>query len=1006
MPKTNKVSQKKWVKGVNAAATRYAQPPGSFPRSSNLLMTKRGGLITCDGTQLISAFNGIIQPLSANFGPITETFLFMPTGLASAYYGIYKDFNSHLGAPSSLVAADGGGGGNLSAGTYQWQVTALDGAGGETNGSNNQSLVLAANHKGSLTWTAVTFATGYNVYRTVAGGTTKFLVNTTGPVTTNSYTDNIADINLGTQVLPTVDTTQVSQFVKLVTPSYNVTNIVKEFPADLPPLLDGTGGGFGGGGGPNPISGQKPPQPTGGIAGNISPLPQIVQFTDKMILALGNGFAPYQSDGTGGGTIALVNNFTASYPARANSNPQVIGDLMTLASVLYKASQGGTTASVAPAFNTTKGATTADGSVIWVSQGNISSVPAPRGAAHAIVYAGSLWIFNTSPTTTADDFDGPSCLKMSDLNNPNSWNPLNIAFLEKDDGTQGMGLATFTIAEAGIPPTGSLIAFKSFSTFQINGVFGSSSFSIQRAQTDLGCMAPRSIQFVPGFGIMRLAHLGIAVFDGVRDRLISEEIRPYLFGGQTDIQPADWNFIWASKGSQVANPPMYVCAIPTYIAAGSLTGPVVAAVATNTAGPNLAGQGANAGFGGQLWVNPNNITSLVSYATQAASGHTFQDGLAATHFGFGIGFTPPGITVTFEAFSSTVGASVTVSLFKNGVLAGTPKRIFLTTSNAVYTAGNASDLWGTTWTSGDINNVNFGFVIQVNTLSNGTNPDCSVRNGNISIGSAITIPNGSYFFQVVKYDVNGIRTVTTEQGPFTLGPGSGNGYQVTVPAPNPGDLKYRVYFGIGTGGENQFSEFPATQLTFTSSVPGSPTAGFATSSNGELTRLLCYDLVLKGWIIVDLPFSIFTLKQYRSQGTIPITTMSGYYDGAFRRWQAGDKTWDAGSLNPIISWKVRTPEVFGRDASDRVYFRQLVINGQGNPGGMQAQTNIDGISQNQLSTKNVTVTPMGGNQFIAYAEIGLTGVDAHSDINGTGQIEIDSVDWLAVVKAIRGRITV
>jgi hypothetical protein len=161
---------------------------------------------------------------------------------------------------------------------------------------------------------------------------------------------------------------------------------------------------------------------------------------------------------------------------------------------------------------------------------------------------------------------------MSDSNNPNSWTNANSAFLGKDDGTQITGMATFTIAESGIIPTGSLVVFKEYNTYQITGVFGSSNFSIQQAQTDMGCIAPGTIQFVPGFGIVRLTHLGWAVFDGVRDRLLSEELRPYLFldtsqqylgasgSSSTDISSLDWAYAYRCAGFQTSTPALY-CAI-------------------------------------------------------------------------------------------------------------------------------------------------------------------------------------------------------------------------------------------------------------------------------------------------------------------------------------------------------------------------------------------------------------------------------------------------------------
>jgi hypothetical protein len=840
---------------------------------------------------LISAFQGAVQPPSANFGPLTEIFLYEPIGLPNSYYAIAKDFQTHLGAPTGLVAADGGAGGLLSAGTYLYVVTAIDGAGGETNGSASSSVVLAANHRGSLTWTAVSKATGYNVYRTTAGGGTLLLVNGATPVLTNSYLDNVPDASLGTQQPPGSDSTQVSQFYKIPATSYDATNIIFTFPADFLPQKDGTPGGSGGGtgrpggggAGTTPTSGNQPPTPSGGVVGNISPIPLIIQFKNLMVLLLGNGIVPYTSDGTTPNTIPITNNFQASYAARTASTPQNVGDQISVTigptNYIFTATQAGTTsAGGAPAFSATLGSIVADGTVYWKNTGAVAAVTPPRGAAHGIIYAGSLWIGNTFPATTADNFDGPSCLKMSDLNNPNSWNPLNVAFLDRDDGTQITGMATFTIAESGIPPVGSLVVFKDFSTFQINGVFGASNFSIQRAQTDMGCTAPRTIQFVPGFGIVRMTHLGIAMFDGVRDRLISEEVRPYIFGGQPDIVQADWNYIWFSKGAMTTNPPMYCCAIPL-----------------------------------QTIITESNPSLTFSLSTVLDAAH--------------------------------------------------------------------------------------------------------------SLGS------GNFFVTVSGIDINGTTTFTnigTEQNIVSF---FNQSIQVNLPSnpPGLGPLfdKWRVFINLsglgGPGSENYYADFPGTATTVALQRPlgmaGGVTPYFLGGTGtdlGQMTRLLCYDLVLKAWTIIDLPFPIAALKQFRTIGSIPITVMTGFNDSGVRRWLGGaglDTTWDAGAINAgapdnLVHIRVRSPEVYGKDASDRVYFRQLAIRGTGSPASLQAQVTVNGIVNGELAVRSVSVLPMGGGEFTGYLDIGQTGVDAHVDLFGSGPMEIQSIDWLAVAKAIRGKVMV
>lgn len=860
MPKSNKVTQRKWVKGVNAAAMPYAQPPGSFPRASNYIYHRRGSLTTCDGTKLISSFNGAVQPASANLGPLTEIAIFQPQGAAANYFAIAKDYNTHLAAPVGLAVVDDAAAGVLN-GAYRWKVTALDGTGGETTVSSEVTHTVAASHKADVSWTAVTNATGYNIYRThVSGASGTELLS--GTSATNSYVDNIADGALGAAP-PAANTTQVCQFYIVPVTSYGAANIIKTFPADaLPNPGYDTGRGGWGGSGPGTTSGNQPPTAAGGILGNLSSIPQILQFNNLMILILGNGVTPYSSDGTAGNTVVLANTFQASYGARAASTVQNIGDqiAVTISSVnyIFTATQAGTTGSGgAPAFSANLGSIVVDGTVYWKNTGAVAASTAPRGAAHGIVYAGSLWVANTSPTTTSDNFDGPSCLKMSDLNNPNSWNPLNVAFLDRDDGTQVTGLATFTLAESGIPPTGSLVVFKDFSTFQVNGVFGASNFSIQRAQTDLGCVAPRSIQFIPGYGIGRMTHLGVAIFDGVRDRLLSEEIRPYIFGGQSDIAATDWNYIYFSKACQTSQPPMYCCAVP---------------------------------------IVPNNM--------------------------------------------ALAGGSVSAT-------------------------------------------ANLG----------------------------ATLPAGSYYIRIQEIFGNGTTFLTSEIGPVVIG--THQQITVSLPPSSPGVYKWRIFFGVGSSNETQYQDFAPN--AYLPNVTASGITGSFTSLNGQLNRLLCYDLVLKAWAIIDLPFPISVLKQFRIAGSIPIQVLGGFSDGALRRWLAGaglDPAWDAGATNAgapdlQVRANVRGPELFGKEASSRVYFRQLEIRGVTSPATMAVQVTANGLSGSiQTPLLYVSATQFASGEFAAYLDIGLTALDAYATLYTTGPTEIQSLDWLAAPKASRARVAV
>ena len=93
---------------------------------------------------------------------------------------------------------------------------------------------------------------------------------------------------------------------------------------------------------------------------------------------------------------------------------------------------------------------------------------------------------------------------------------------------------------------------------------------------------------------------------------------------------------------------------------------------------------------------------------------------------------------------------------------------------------------------------------------------------------------------------------------------------------------------------------------------------------GGLTRIFCYDLVLKQWAVVDLPFAISCVKQIRSPGTIPITVAGGASDATLRRFFAGDLLWDDGSQ---VQWSFRAAELFQEGGSAKMFYRRLVLRG-------------------------------------------------------------------------------
>jgi len=183
------------------------------------------------------------------------------------------------------------------------------------------------------------------------------------------------------------------------------------------------------------------------------------------------------------------------------------------------------------------------------------------GAQWMVVHQNSVWAWNTAQTTSI--YDGPSSLRQSDVENFHSWPVGNQLFVAKDDGQRGTGIGVFTIAEAGISPDNVLVLFKDFSTYIATGAFGAGAApTIVQVKTDMGCIAGRSVQFIPNYGMVRLTHRGFALFNGLNDQVISDNIRPYIFG-RGDITPLNYAMVSRSVATQSQNPPLYICACPS-----------------------------------------------------------------------------------------------------------------------------------------------------------------------------------------------------------------------------------------------------------------------------------------------------------------------------------------------------------------------------------------------------------------------------------------------------------
>ncbi|PWT72279.1 MAG: hypothetical protein C5B60_09770 [Chloroflexi bacterium] len=920
------VLQTRWLRGLNAAFSIFSQPPNSLPRLSNLVLTRRGSLQTVDGSRIVSSY-GNLGPLPwdpIDRGMWKEIFYYQPNDHPerTGYYGLREEphFPQLVGFTSgpthSVVSVPGA----VALGTVTLSVTVADGVGGETPLSPAVTVTVGAGQGVHLTVFRVLNAAGYNVYvlrngvweRLIPIGSTNPFATVTvvnpippptpwppppsnvsfvlaaGVASNPTATPPIVGIEVpggphaGNIAPSSTNTTQSCNFIKIPVDGtgWNYAfDLIYTFPADLLPNPGGSGSGQRiGGAAPGPQGGGGSAGTiNGGVLGIISPIPQIIQFADLMFLALGNGIVPFESVGLPGpnNTKPIFNTFQATIPGWQPQIGYIIGDQIAAAEgtnnptgtpqFIFTAIQGGISAAgVGPNFPATLDKTVADGQVIWKNIGVLVTPPTPRGAAHVEVYAGSLWVANTSPVFLPQfPSDGPSAIWMSDANNPNSWNPLNTAQINRDDGTEIMGLKAFAVAEAGIITQQQLVVFKNFTTYLINGVFGAADFAIQQCETDQGCIAPRTIQFVPGFGLMRLTHLGVSAFDGVKDTLFSTEIYPYLFGdlNQPDIKPIDWAFAYFSKAAQVADPPMYIMACPVLGDNCQLLGSLPAAQ----------------------------------------------------------------------------------------------------------------------------------FTIAVHSQPNGVVPP--------------QFPPGTYFFRITLRGPLMETAISPELGPITI-PGNVMNQpptalpyftvQSSLPLPT-GYTGWRVYWGSnGPGSETHYQdtgpEMASPSFT-TLQFPGTTITGTPLGLSGTMTRIFCFDLTLKCWTIVDLPFSISVLKQFRIMGQPPVVISGGFWDTTVRRlFSHGIPDWDG----VPIDWFMRTTEVYDQGGDVRIHYRRLRIRGSG-LGPVIVLPNYDGFDGVPLPA---LFRALGSNQFQAEAGLMSQAVNCHADISGSGPVLIDSVDFHAVPTAI------
>jgi len=585
------IRQSNFSKGLDAATQVFAKAQQAIvQRISNLIYTVRGALQTVPGTKVLAAYNGSVNPSSGIIVLGMSAFPSSPLALPSIILLVNNP--NHIATPGipTLTAATGG---TLTPGlTYAYRIVASDPSGLHTTAAGpEQTITLGAGKTAvQISWTAVPGAAFYQVWGRSPGAENRYgspIITADTNVVPTSFTDDGTTLTVvGT--LPVVDNGTTKTSLVNINPvwdgstpiSYTSGNMFSSYPLIqvLSPFQQ-TPGRWG----ENllaPNSGFTSGSPNTGVfgPGQPGPLPQFIPFgswngtnvISMMILCLGNSYPPQFFSEFSTQSDPITNTFTISYPQWVASSPYQVGVVVVpnpSNGHVYQCIQAGISGASQPTFPTTAANTVKDGQAIWQEIGSDTANSAPPGMAHGALYGDALWAWNTYPSNTIDGLNGPSALRMSDVGNINSWNPLNTVFIDRDDNQEGMGIAPIGVAETGIIPTGVLVAFKNYSTYVINGLMGASDFSINKAKTDLGCIAPRSIQYVAELGsLIRLTHRGFATFDGINDTIISDVIEPYIIPQiqqPSDISPIDWFYAWFSKATVSTNPRAYICLCPT-----------------------------------------------------------------------------------------------------------------------------------------------------------------------------------------------------------------------------------------------------------------------------------------------------------------------------------------------------------------------------------------------------------------------------------------------------------
>jgi hypothetical protein len=315
---------------------------------------------------------------------------------------------------------------------------------------------------------------------------------------------------------------------------------------------------------------------------------------------------------------------------------------------------------------------------------------------------------------------------------------------------------------------------------------------------------------------------------------------------------------------------------------------------SGSAGPNSPSAAANdSSVGGVAWNTPTGALTIgggsASDVLLASSGITQY--LKVTGFGFSIpgGATIKGIVVN-ALVKGNYGSSISdysVRLYKAGVMTGSDLRngLLWDASYGYQTYGSGAELWGTSWTSTDINDAGFG----------------------VGLMAANYYPaNRTAYVDYISIEVFYSTTGTTG----TLTPGNTYTYKLTMVNPLGGET-------VASSTTALLATGSAINVVFPNTIP----VGFGVNVYGRTGTQLKVATVAAGtthWVDTGSVTPSGAAPTASGGGTLtPNTTVSlpaiqaAYCDGYFLRLLPERRQWGISSLFDCTSWS--TADVTGEN---------------------------------------------------------------------------------------------